>query len=67
MENSKESTNRIVQIIGALALLRVGFFLGKNFNEPNIEIPQGVILNSGPGLENTQSVTDVFLKARKIW
>ena len=47
----------------AIVLFALGFLLGKNYNGLNNEIPQGVILTSGPGLTNMQLVTDEFLNA----
>lgn len=63
MENSKTNINRIILLIGAIALVIMGFYLGKNYNGNNNEIPQGIILNSGPGLTKMQLVTDEFLNA----
>lgn len=37
--------------------------MGRNYSGLNNEIPQGLILNSGPGLIKMQSVTEEFLKA----
>ncbi len=37
--------------------------MGKYYNGINNEIPQGVILNHGPGLSKMQMVTDEFLNA----
>jgi len=63
MRNSKKINSRISLFIIAIALVTIGFFLGKNYNQLNDKIPQGVILNSGPGLDKMQSVTEEFLKA----
>ena len=63
MGNSKIINNRITFIIIAIALVTIGFFFGKNYNGLNNNIPQGIILNSGPGLDKMQSVTEEFLKA----
>lgn len=41
----------------------MGFFLGKNFEGLNNDLPQAVIMNSGPGLTKMQSVTEEFLEA----
>ncbi|MGL1888632.1 MAG: SgcJ/EcaC family oxidoreductase [Reichenbachiella sp.] len=63
MENPAININRIILFIGAIALFIMGFYLGKNYNGSNNEIPQSVILNSGPGLTKMQSVTEEFLIA----
>ncbi len=63
MGNSKKSTYGLILFTCAIALLIIGFYLGKNYNDINNEIPQGVILNSGLGLTKMQSVTDEFLNA----
>ena len=63
MGNSLKQISRIMLFVFAIALFSIGFFLGKNYNSMNNEIPQGVILNCGPGLIKIQSVTEEFLKA----
>ena len=63
MGNSTRNINRIILFIGAITLIIMGFYLGKNYNGNNNEIPQGIILNSGPGLTKMQLVTDEFLNA----
>ena len=63
MRKSLKHINRIVLLVGAMALFTIGFFLGRNYNGLNNQIPQGVILNSGPGLIKMQSVTEEFLNA----
>ena len=63
MGNSVKKINRIILFIAAIALFTMGFYLGENYNGLNNEIPQGVILDSGPGLIKMQSVTDEFLNA----
>lgn len=63
MGNSLKQLNRIIIFVCAIVLFAAGFFSGKNYNGPNNKIPQGVILNSGPGLIKMQSVTEEFLKA----
>jgi len=63
MGNSLKHINRIILFGFAMALLTLGFFLGKNYNGLNNEIPQGIILDNGPGLVKMQSVTDEFLNA----
>lgn len=57
-------------IIGPIALallfigaLLIGYLAGCQFKRPSLQYPQRVILESGPGLENIQAVTDVFLGA----
>jgi uncharacterized protein (TIGR02246 family) len=63
MGNSLKHINRMMLFVCAIALLAIGFFLGRNYNGLNNEIPQGVILDSGPGLTKMQLVTDEFLNA----
>jgi len=63
MRKSKKITKGITLFIISIALIAIGFLLGKNYNVHNNGIPQGVILNSGPGLDKMQSVTEEFLKA----
>ena len=63
MGNATININRIILFICAIVLFIMGFYLGKNYDGINNEIPQGVILNSGPGLTKIQSVTDEFLNA----
>ena len=52
-----------IRIITSLALLVTGFITGINYKELSTKIPQGVILNDGPGLHRMQLVTDEFLLA----
>ena len=47
-------------VVGAVSFLLIGFLFG---NHHNSNIPQGVISNSGPGLEEIQAVTEEFLQA----
>ena len=63
MGNSLNQISRIILFVFAIALFSIGFLLGKNYSNMNEEIPQGVILNTGPGLVKMQSVTEEFLKA----
>ena len=63
MGNSVVNINRIIVFIGAIAVFIMRFYLGKNYNAITNEIPQGVVLKSGPGLTKMQSVTDEFLNA----
>lgn len=50
-------------LLCAVAILSIGYLAGCHSNGEALSYPQGVILNSGPGLENIQAVTDVFLVA----
>jgi hypothetical protein len=54
MRKSKKITKGITLFIISIALVAIGFLLGKNYNVHNNGIPQGVILNSGPGLDKMQ-------------
>ena len=63
MGNSKKNTYRLILLTCAIALFIIGFYVGKYYNGTNNEIPQGVILNHGPGLSKMQMVTDEFLNA----
>ena len=49
-----------ITLVAAVLLFFAGFLFGKNL-QPGV--PQGVILNSGPGLAEIQAVTDGFLQA----
>ena len=53
----------IILLLSSVGILSVGYLVGCQSNAGTPSYPQCVILNSGPGLENIQTVTDVFLKA----
>lgn len=50
-------------LLCAVAILSMGYLVGCHSNAETPPYPQGIILNSGPGLENIQAVTDIFLEA----
>ena len=58
--NSKIKINPILLVLVFLVVLSIGYLAGC---QSSPQYSQRVILNSGPGLENIQTVTDVFLKA----
>ena len=60
---SKIKISPLSLLLCAVAILSMGYLVGCNSNANATSYPQRVILNSGPGLENIQAVTDVFLEA----
>ncbi|MCK5705675.1 MAG: nuclear transport factor 2 family protein [Cyclobacteriaceae bacterium] len=58
--NSKIKINPILLVLVFLVVLSIGYLAGC---QSSPQYSQRVILNSGPCLENIQTVTDVFLKA----
>ena len=60
MGTPRNLMKQILLVVGAVSFLQIGFLFG---SQSNNKIPQGVILNSGSGLDEIQAVTDVFLGA----
>ena len=60
---SKIKISPLNLLLFAAAILSMGYLFGCHSNAVAPSYPQGVILNSGQGLENIQAVTDVFLEA----
>jgi len=61
--NFKINISPVALVLLIVVVLSIGYLAGCQFNQPSAQYPEGVILDSGPGLDNIQSVTDVFLKA----
>ena len=60
---SKIKINPIILLLFSVGILSVGYLVGCQSNVGTPSCPQGIILNSGPGLENIQAATDQFLQA----
>ena len=60
---SKIKISLLNLLLCAVAILSMGYLVGCHSNAETPPYPQGIILNSGPGLENIQAVTDIFLEA----
>jgi uncharacterized protein (TIGR02246 family) len=61
--NSKIKISPILLLLCFLGILSIGYLVGRQSNTATTSYPQGVILDSGPGLDNIQAVTDIFLQA----
>jgi len=61
--NYKITISPVAFILLIVAVLSIGYLAGCQFNQPSAQYPEGVILDSGAGLENIQAVTDKFLQA----
>ena len=53
----------VILLLFAAGFFSIGYLFGNNSNVATASYPQGVILNSGPGLEEIQAATDKFLQA----
>ena len=60
---SKIKISPIILLLYSIGIISVGYLVGCQSDVGTPSYPQGVILNSGPGLENIQAVTDKFLQA----
>ena len=61
--NSKIKISPVVLLQCSIIILSIGYLIGCQSNAASPSFPQGVILYSGPGLDNIQAVTDKFLQA----
>ena len=62
MTNSGNTTKIIILLIGLALSFSIGFFFGSKYNKTQ-DKTYGIILDSGPKLEEIQNVTNEFLKA----
>lgn len=60
---SKIKISPVILLLCSAGILTIGYLVGCKYNAEAPSFPQGVILNSGPGLENIQAVTEIFLQA----